>query len=265
MLSSVAASVNSLASARADRRTDGAILNRMRTLGPVCPEIVALIQGLRDAQALKAGAELISERDLANKPRFLISGWAARVRWLPDGRRQIVSLVLPGEALGLCLRPSPLALCTTVALTTVQVFDAAPVQRAVLDPDPRWSGLRDLIHISASLDEAYLLNNIVRLGRQTAYERMCHLLLEIHERLAMAGVGEGDSFPMPLIQEMLADATGLSIVHANRTLQHLRREHLLDLHGGRARLLDRAALDAIADYRRPAPSMARAVAHDAGS
>jgi CRP-like cAMP-binding protein len=262
MLSSVAASVNSLASAR---RGEGAILNRMRALGPVSPDVVALIESLQAAQTLKAGAELIGERDLANKPRLLIAGWAARARWLPDGRRQIVSLVLPGEALGVCLRPGPLVLCTTVALTTVQVFDAAPVQRAILDPDPQWFGLRDLTHISASLDEAYLLNNIVRLGRQTAYERMCHLLLEIHERLAMAGVGEGDSFPMPLTQEVLADATGLSIVHANRTLQQLRREHLLDLHGGRARLLDRPALDTIADYRRPAPSMTRAAAHDARS
>lgn len=248
------ASVNLLATP--DSRTASAVLSRMQALGGVTSEILDLVSGLHDIQTVSAGAELISERELIAKPRFMISGWAARVRWLPDGRRQIFNLVLPGEWLGVCLRPKPLALSSTVALTPVQLLDAAPVQRAVAGNDPNWSHLRDIIHLSSSFEEAYLLNHIVRLGRQTAYERICHLLLEIRERLAMAGLGQGDVFPMPLTQEMLADATGLSIVHVNRILQQLRREQLLDLHGGKARLLDRAALDGIADYRRPIPSEA---------
>jgi CRP-like cAMP-binding protein len=249
MLSSASPAVTMLAALRG--RGAGAVLTRMRHMGAVGPDLIALIEGLGEVQSVRAATELIAEREPAARPRFLVSGWAARVRWLPDGRRQILGLMLPGDAVGLCLRRSPLALSTTVALTPARLLDAAPVQKAISSGDPRWSELREIVHMAESLDEAYLVNHVVRLGRQTAYERLCHLLLEMRDRLAMAGLGEGDTFPMPLTQEMLADAIGLSIVHVNRILQQLRREHLLDLHGGRARLLDRAALDTIADYRRP--------------
>lgn len=229
------------------------VLRRLRALGHASPDTEALINTLADVQTLRAGAELAGERDPVSRPRFLLSGWAARVRWLPDGRRQILSFILPGEAIGLCLRQKPLALCTTIALTNVQVLDAAPVQRAITSDDPRWEDLREAVHVAAGYEEFFLLNQIQRLGRQTAHERMCHLLLELRDRLAMAGVGEEQRFPMPLTQEVLADATGLSIVHVNRILQQLRRERLLDLRGGYVQLPDMTALTVIADYRRPVP------------
>jgi DNA-binding GntR family transcriptional regulator len=59
---------------------------------------------------------------------------------------------------------------------------------------------------------------------------------------------------MPLTQEMLADATGLSTVHVNRILQQLRREKILDLRGGIACLIDRSQMQAACDYVRPTPS-----------
>lgn len=230
------------------------VLSRFRQLTTVGPEMEALLRSLGDVQTVKAGAELIGERDPVGRPRFVLSGWAARVRWLPDGRRQILSFVVAGEAIGVCLRSSPLALSTTIALTNVQLLDAGPVQRALASEDPVWNELREAVHVSASLDEAYLLNQVTRLGRQTAYERMCHMLLEVRERLLVAGIGDGTKFPMPLTQEILADATGLSIVHVNRILQQLRRERLLDMHSGQVRLLDLAAIQTIADYRRPSSS-----------
>jgi CRP-like cAMP-binding protein len=226
-------------------------LRRHRGMAPVGPEMESLIGALADVQVMKAGAELLGERDAQGKPRYLLSGWAARVRWMPDGRRQIFGFVLPGESIGICLRPRPITTSITISLTTVQVVDASPVQQAIDGGDPVWDGLREAVHLAASFEEAFLLNQILRLGQQTAYERMCHLLLELRERLQMAGIGDGTKFPMPLTQEVLADATGLSIVHVNRILQQLRRERLLDLHGGQARLLDLPAMEIIADYRRP--------------
>nr|WP_281372616.1 helix-turn-helix domain-containing protein [Phenylobacterium haematophilum] len=96
----------------------------------------------------------------------------------------------------------------------------------------------------------------MRLGRQTAYERLCHLLLEIRDRLLLVGMASETHFAMPMTQETLADATGLSIVHVNRILQQLRRERLLELQAGKAHLRDPAALAAIADYKAPQPSEA---------
>lgn len=230
------------------------VLRRLRALAAVGREVEALIASLTEIHGLRAGSELVGEREPVCRPSFLVSGWAARVRWLPDGRRQVLSFILPGEGIGLCRRPNPLALGTTLALTPVQLLDATPVQKAIQGDEARWAGLREIVHISASYEEAFLLNQVQRLGRQTAHERMCHLMLEIRERLDMAGIGEGQRFPMPLTQEVLADATGLSIVHVNRILQQLRRERLLDLHGGFVSLPDPAALAVIADYRRPVPT-----------
>jgi CRP-like cAMP-binding protein len=100
---------------------------------------------------------------------------------------------------------------------------------------------------------------MVRLGQQTAYERVAHFLLELQRRLQIAGLGDSQRFPLPLTQEMLADSLGLSIVHVNRTLQHLRREKLIELRSGVAILLEPQTLSGICDYdavgalRAPAP------------
>ena len=73
----------------------------------------------------------------------------------------------------------------------------------------------------------------------------------------MVGLGTATSFPCPLTQEIIADATGLSVVHVNRTLQAFRKEGLLDLRQGRATLSEPDLLASICDYRRPEPSAAR--------
>jgi CRP-like cAMP-binding protein len=75
----------------------------------------------------------------------------------------------------------------------------------------------------------------------SAYERIQDWLSEIHERLLLAGRAGPESFPMPLTQEMLADALGLTSVHVNRTLQAMRRDGVLEWRGGTVRLLQGAA------------------------
>jgi CRP-like cAMP-binding protein len=227
---------------------------RLHNFSPLTPEACALIRSLDDAAPHPAGAELNSERAPLPKPRFVLTGWAARTRWLSDGRRQIMGFILPGEAMGLCLRPHPLALAATVALTPLTTVDAGPVLRALQQPDAA-PGLSEALRVAASLDEALLLDQVVRLGRQTAYERICHLLLELRDRLDVVSLVHNGSFPLPLTQEVMADATGLSIVHVNRTLQQLRREKLLDLRAGHATLLDGEQMQTIADYHRPEPNL----------
>ena len=220
------------------------VLRRMEGLGVVTPAIEQLVRDLPELQPCRAGVNL----DPDGRPMFLVQGWAARVRWLPDGRRQIINLVLPGESVGVGLRPNPLAPTSTVALTAVRTVDATAVHSAATGQNSQWADLREILHMSGNLDESYLLNQVVRLGRQTGYERTCHLLLEIRERLTGVGVGDGEVFPMSLTQEMLADTTGLSTVHINRTIQQLRRERLLWLQSGNARLLNLPALERIAGY-----------------
>lgn len=225
-------------------------LRRLGNLWPLSDAEQALLARLRWSETIPPAAEIVADgRPL--HPRYIMSGWAARVRWLQDGRRQIVSLALPGDGLGLCQRSLPLAMCPVIALTTVAIADGSEVLHAMGDGE---SGLSEASNFAAALDQAYLIEQIVRLGRQTAYERLAHLFLELHDRLDAVGMVSEASFPMPLTQEMLADVTGLSIVHVNRTLQQLRRDAMVECSGGRVTLLKHAMLIAIADYRRPEPS-----------
>jgi CRP-like cAMP-binding protein len=230
------------------------VLRRLSKLAPLSAEAEALICGLDEVQPWSAGTELVADRERLTRPMFLTSGWAARIHFLPDGRRQIVNLVLPGDPISVCFRPCPRALCPVVALTEVQTLAAGPFQKALAANTELGVGLSEVSEIVASLDEANLIDQIVRLGRQTAYERLCHLFLELNHRLEAVGLAEANRFRMPLTQDALADATGLSTVHVNRVLQQQRRDRLLELSRGWLTFLDLDLAAALADYRAPEPS-----------
>lgn len=224
----------------------------MRSLSAVSDAELELLRSLGERrERYVAGEELASEGDAAVRPQFILSGWACRQRVLADGRRQIFSFLLPGDGVGLDRRPAvqPAAI---VALTALETADAGPMLNAV--QAGRAPGLARALAAIEPLEHMLLLDHMVRLGRQTAYERVAHFLLELQRRLEVAGLGDNQRFPLPLTQEIMADALGLSVVHVNRTLQQLRRERLLELRSGVTILLQREQLADIADYRAPPPA-----------
>jgi CRP-like cAMP-binding protein len=235
----------------------GVVVKRLNALKPLSPVQEQRIEALGNRlEAAAPGALLQGEGDGLMRPTFILSGWACRQRLLPDGRRQIFSILIPGDAIGFCSDPSPISSATAVALTKVTLATVEPLPGGSSplvpsnDPQEPW-GFVDHMRLSACFEEGLLLDHIVRLGRQTAYERTAHLLLELHWRLALIGRADERSFTMPLTQEVLADFLGLSIVHVNRTLQQLRRERLIEMSGSHVVLLDIAQLTAIADYKPP--------------
>lgn len=177
---------------------------------------------------------LLREGRTVGSQMLFLSGWAARVRMLRDGRRQFLSIVLPGDLIGLSLQPRPVALSDVVALTEVEWCEA-PAAAAN-------SALAEAYATSRSHDAAMLLAQITRLGRMTAAERICDFLLEMHARLRTAGLTRGNTFDMPLTQEVLADTLGLTSVHVNRVVQGLRRDGDLQWKDGVVTLPDPAAL-----------------------
>ena len=184
-------------------------------------------------------------------PVMLLTGWACYQRVLGDGRRQIVRFLLPGDVIGSLSRPGMPAASAALALTPVVVADARPLLRIQDDSGTPLPGLVEAIAALAQTDEISLRDQIVRLGRQTAYERLVHLMLEFHHRLGAIGQVDGESFSLPLTQEILADALGLSVVHINRTLQQVRRDRLLDLRGGQVTLRQPELMRATADWVPP--------------
>ena len=236
------------------RRAEAAALlgpaaKRLAALAPLSPEETELLSGL-DAQVEThpTGHEVVSPDMRSSHAMLIVEGWACRLRVLPDGRRQIFGFLIPGDSIGLCRDAGPLALASTVAVTRLAMVRATALRTAAIEAAERYPGLALALRRAEHQDEARLLDHITRLGRQSAYERVAHLLLELHGRMTTAGLARGSSFPMPLTQEVLADALGLSIVHVNRVLQQLRRERLLEMRAGKANLLQLELLAEIADF-----------------
>ncbi|MDR6788311.1 CRP-like cAMP-binding protein [Sphingomonas sp. BE138] len=222
---------------RGQLRTDprGPALTRLMALAALDqPAIAALTAAMEEARAIRSRRDIVTEGREITQALLLLSGWAARVRLLPDGRRQFLSFLLPGDLIGACDHPHAAAVSTVIAMSDVTVCPL-PVADA-------GSPLHVAYAISRAMDEGHLLAQITRLGRLNAQERISDLLLELYERLTLNGTVSGNGFDLPLTQETLADALGLTSVHVNRMLQQARREGDMQWRVGHVRLSDPAGL-----------------------
>jgi CRP-like cAMP-binding protein len=203
-----------------------------------------LSTALADTTARHAGDEFIAADAPLDEPAFIVSGWACRAASLPDGRRQILDFYIPGDLAGYCSRPGARAKAAYVCLTNVVTVNAGQLLRLIREQPERCPGLiKALCAIEDEIDQR-LLDQIVRTGRMQAHERMAHLISDLNVRHRRAGIGIGEGFVMPLTQETLGDALGLSTVHVNRVLQQLRREQTIRTGAGRIEISNAALLAA---------------------
>jgi CRP-like cAMP-binding protein len=79
---------------------------------------------------------------------------------------------------------------------------------------------------------------LMRNSQMLAHAQMAHFFCEMLLRAKVAGVAQGDTCDLPITQQDLAEALGMSAVHANRTLMILRDGGLADLRGGRLHVLN---------------------------
>ena len=178
---------------------------------------------------LPARVDIVREGDKPKDVHLILSGWAYRYKTLEDGRRQVVALFLPGDICDVnifILRELDHSIGTvtpvSVADLSREFFDSVAAGHPRIVTAFWWETL-----VNAAIQREWTLN----LGQRTAAERMAHLLCEVFLRLQLAGLTHGDSCDFPLTQADLADATGLSKVHVNRTLQELRAANLIVLKG----------------------------------
>ncbi len=225
-----------------------AVIRRLKVLRSLSDDAVATLEHaiLEGLQRAGPGEDLITEGDPVDCVRVLLSGWLYRYKTLEDGRRQIVNFVLPGETCDAFVFLLPRMDHSIGALTPVTF---AEIKRGRFEK---------LIASDHSLAEAFwcetLLNSAIQrewainLGRRVALERVAHLFCEIFERLRPVGLVDGNSCNLPVTQMDLADATGLSVVHLNRTLQELRATGLIVLRERTLTIPDLEALKTAALY-----------------
>ena len=184
--------------------------------------------------------DLIREGDPPRVVQLVLDGWACRYKTLPDGRRQIVGFFVPGDFCDFNIYILKEMDHSIGAVTRTKVAEIQPEEMEWLTANhPRvaqalwWHEL-----VSVAIQREWTLN----VGQRTAYERIGHLLVELFLRLRSVGLTEGDSCDFPITQTDIADATGLTAVHVNRTLQELRKQGLIELQSRTLTIPDMDAL-----------------------
>ncbi len=192
------------------------------------------------------GEDILREGDHAPDCHVVLSGLASRYKLLPDGGRQIMAFLVPGD---LCdaeifilkeMDHSVVAMSpTTVALISGDQMRDLLSNKGNVAQALWWGTLTDL---------AVLREWVVNHGRRDAHEQIAHLLYEMLVRYRMVEKTTDETLEFPLTQADLADATGLTPMHVSRMLQKLREEKLITLKNKTLTILDPERLREIAGY-----------------
>jgi CRP-like cAMP-binding protein len=216
---------------------------------PVSQNELAVINDIkRDHLTLPAGTEIVRAEQDSPELYTLYSGWAFRFKNLPDGRRQILNFLLPGDLLGLQAAMFDTAQHGIEALTDVELcllprhkiwhlFGQMPE----LAFDVTWLGARE----ESQVDE-----NLLSAGRRSAAERIAALIITLYKRADALALVADRTFAFPLTQTHIADALGLSLVHTNKTLARLRRMGMYTQANGSLTLTNPHVLERVAQHFR---------------
>lgn len=181
-----------------------------------------------------ARTAIIEERQPIHEACVLLDGHAFRYKTLADGSRQILSFHLPGDVIDLNSTLLAVADHGIGALTDVIV---APLAHAdVIAAMVSQPGIARAFWRETLVDGSILREWLLNIGRRDAFGRLAHLLCETALRCSAAGIGRAVRFDFPVTQTELADATAMTAVHVNRTLQRLRGEGLVALQGREVRI-----------------------------
>ena len=176
-------------------------------------------------RTLDPAAYMVREGEEPETCNLLLSGFAFRHKVTGAGERQILSVHLAGEFLDLQNGFLAVADHNVQALTRVEVAGVpVPALQRLADAYPR---VARAMWIDTLIDAAIFREWLVNVGRRDSTSRIAHILCELALRLREAGLSERDGYQLPMTQEQLADAVGLTPVHVNRVLQALGRDGLI--------------------------------------
>lgn len=225
------------------------LTHKLGRLIRLSPDEAAVLHNLQSATRLvRHNREIITQGRKYDALLVMIEGISVRYRILHDGRRQVLNIALPGDFIGFPACFFENAPYSIDALTDTVVAPIPFVALAGLfERQPR---LAAAIFWSFSSEAAIYIEHLTDVGRRSALERVAHFLLELLTRFQVIGLADETSFPMPLTQELIGDALGLSVPHVNRTLRQLREDELASIEAHRVTIKDVEALSALADFEK---------------
>jgi CRP-like cAMP-binding protein len=185
----------------------------------------ALLGLQHNVRRLPAGAHIIRDGDRPEQCTLLLSGFAYRYKITGDGARQIISIHMAGEFLDLqniFLHVSDHSVQTLTEVELAVVPQAAVEELTLTRP-----AIGKAMWIDTLIDASIFREWVVNVGRRDSRARVAHILCEFSLRLEAAGLARNHRYELPMTQEQLADAVGLTSVHVNRVLRQLAEEGLI--------------------------------------
>lgn len=224
-----------------------AFTERLSGYAPLSDADVSLLaDSCRNVRDVPTGHHLIYEGDSPDPVFVMLEGWACGYKMLPDGGRQILAFLLPGDFCDIHIAVLKAMDHSIVTITQAKVASLPRLQmEALVEARPTisrafwWSQL---------VDQGVLRAWIVSMGRRKAEERVAHLMCELYIRLRNIGLATDDQCDMPLTQLVIADAVGLTPVHVNRVLRKLRLANVMELRAGSLTIIDPVRLACIAGF-----------------
>ncbi len=197
---------------------------------------------------ISSGETLMMEGQSSTTLYTLLSGWMYRYKALPDGRRQVLNFMLPGDFVGLQAAVFGEAQHTIECLTdcVLCVFPRSKLWK-LYETEP---GLGFDVTWLAAREEKMLDDSLLSIGRRSAAERVAFILTHLLRRLRELGLANGTAFDTPFNQQHLADTLGLSLVHTNKTIRKLTLSKLIVWKDKILTIIDEEKLARLAKYDR---------------
>jgi CRP-like cAMP-binding protein len=207
----------------------------------------ALLHLSRKGRRYRRGTDLISEGDKPGSVFLLLEGWAYRYKSLVDGGRQIMAYLLPGDLCDVQIFLFE-EMDHSIGLLSDALVAEIPAGE-VLDLMDRYPRIERALLWGTLVDEATLREWLLNVGQRNALQRLAHLICELCVRLSVVKlVDDSETFTLPLTQAELADTTGMTTVHVNRSLQRLRQEGLIVTKGGKLTIVSFDRLAEVAGF-----------------
>lgn len=208
--------------------------------------ITALTEATSNAQAFGPRHDLIREGDKPGPLLVVLDGWACRYKILPNGGRQMLAFLLPGDCCDLHIN---LLAEMDHGIQTITPCHIAKIDRhtidSVFDAHP---SIMKAMYLAQLIDEGTLRAWITSIGRRSSIERVAHLMCELYLRVRNIEANEGQNVALPLSQIILADALGMTTVHINRVIKQLRLTGAITITRGHLEIINPDTLVQIAGF-----------------
>lgn len=206
----------------------------------------AILRLTGEEQRFPARVDIVTPGETVENACLVAKGLVARYDQMLDGQRQTTSLYIPGDMCDLHSVVAPKASWAITAISPVTVIRIP--HRQLRELCIHYPGITLSFWRDGTVDSSTFAKWVGNLGRKNAKARIAHLMCEMGVRMEAARRGQRTRFDLPATQEQLGEATGMTTVHVNRTLQEIRGEGLLSFSQGRVEISNWDKLVEVAEF-----------------